>query len=285
MPALTQRVTDITQDTFFPAMTDNIYSGNVLTAILSRSPRTWRGGTPIRVPVYLMSGQLLNVGSYSGFDSFSTTAETPTQQASFNPSQYAASIPLSGIELAANRGEAAVVDLVASTLSIYAEALRQDMGTDVYGDGTGNNSKALLGLVAQTDDTTSVTTFGGISRTTYTNWRGTRTAQSGSLSLANLAADVDAAQVGTEKPNLLVTTPAVFTIYEALLTPTVTHNLSFSGYDMLTPGGEFQKNGPAAGQGFNSLYFRGIPLVADEKCTSGNIYTLNTRHLYWYVMP
>ena len=53
---------------------------------------------------------------------------------------------------------------------------------------------------------------------------------------------------------------------------------------MLTADG-ISKNGPAAGNGFRSLYFRGTPVVADEKCTSGNIYTLNENHLFWWSIP
>ena len=41
----------------------------------------------------------------------------------------------------------------------------------------------------------------------------------------------------------------------------------------------------AANQGFRALTFRGIPFVADEKCTSGYLYTLNENHLYFYNIP
>jgi hypothetical protein len=41
----------------------------------------------------------------------------------------------------------------------------------------------------------------------------------------------------------------------------------------------------AANQGFRALTFRGIPVVADEKCTAGAIFTLNEKHLFFYVIP
>ena len=31
--------------------------------------------------------------------------------------------------------------------------------------------------------------------------------------------------------------------------------------------------------GFTSLFFRGVPVVSDEKCTSGRLYMLNEKHL------
>ena len=177
------------------------------------------------------------------------------------------------------------MDLVASELNITAEALRQELGTEVYGDGTGNSGKDILGLVAAVDDSTNVTTYGGLSRATFTNWRGTLTAQSGSLSIANLAADFDAAQVGNDTPTLIVTTPAVFTIYEALLTPTVSHQFSMNDFRMTGEGMAKVGGTLAANQGFRALTFRGVPVVADEKATSGNIFTLNENHLTWWNIP
>lgn len=75
--------------------------------------------------------------------------------------------------------------------------------------GTGNASKDFIGLQAAVDDTTSVATFQGISRSTYANWQATRTAQSGAIALANLRTDYDAATRGSDEPTLMVTTPAV----------------------------------------------------------------------------
>ena len=150
--------------------------------------------------------------------------------------------------------------------------------------GTGNSNKDILGLIAAVDDTTSVTTYGNVSRSTYTLWRGTRTAQSGSLSLADLAADFDAAQVGSDTPNLIVTTPAVWTIYEALLTPTVAANYGVREF-RLSPEGRRPIDNLGANAGFRALAYRGVPVVADEKCPSGNIWTLNTNHFTWYNLP
>lgn len=128
-------------------------------------------------------------------------------------------------------------------------------------------------------------TYGGISRNTYTNWRATLTAQSGSLSLANLAADFDAAQRGDDVPSLMISTPAVFTIFEALLTPTVSHQFSMNDFRMTEDGIAKVGGTLAANQGFRALTFRGVPFVSDEKCTSGNIYTLNENHLFFYHLP
>ena len=283
MPALSTFVTTTTQSRLLPKAVDNILNGNVLTTRLLRTPRTWRGGTSIDIPVNL--SDITSVGSYFGLDTFNTTQENIRQRASFTPSQEYVNISISGIQKAINQGEAAVINLVAEEIAWRTKRLSDEIGTQLYLDGTGNSSKDILGLVAAVDDSTNVTTYGGLSRSTYTNWRATLTAQSGSLSLANLAADFDAAQRGDDVPTLMVTTPAVFTIYEALLTPTVSHQFSMNDFRMTGDGIARVGGTVAANQGFRALTFRGVPFVADEKCTANNIFTLNENHLSFWIIP
>lgn len=281
MPALSTFVTSVTQDKFLPQVVENALNGNVLTMKLLQNPVSWNGGVSIEVPVNLEAYNQL--GSYSGADTLSTTQQNTRQRASFTPSQVYCSLAVTGIQLAVNKGDAAVIDLIAAEMEQRALDLKDEMGRQVYTDGTGNSSKDILGLLAAVDDATDVTTYGGINRNTFTNWRATRTAQSGSLSLANLAADFDAAQVGSDTPDLIVCPPAVWTIYEALLTPTVSHNVSVSEF-RLTPEGAKPVNNLGGNQGFRALAFRGVPVVADEKCTANNIFTLNTNFLKFYTL-
>jgi hypothetical protein len=39
------------------------------------------------------------------------------------------------------------------------------------------------------------------------------------------------------------------------------------------------------GTGFTGLYYKGFPILADEKCVSGNLYFLNEDFLDWYALP
>ena len=111
------------------------------------------------------------------------------------------------------------------------------------------------------------------------------------MALSDLASDFDSAQRGDDAPTLIVTDPAVFTIYEALLTPTVQHSFSMSDFRLVSDtggvGSTIVRVGGtlAANQGFRALTFRGIPFVADEKATANNIWTLNENHLRFYTLP
>lgn len=288
MPAVSAFVTTTTQTRLLSKVVDSVLNGNVLTMRLLRQSIPWRTGTQINISVNL--SDITAVGSYFGFDALSTTQENIRQRAVFNPSQYYVSIPISGIQTAINQGSAAIINLVATEINWRAKRLSDSMGDGVYSDGTGNAGKDILGIRAAIDDTTLVATYGGIARATSPRWNATVTAQVGALGLANLAADFDAAQRGDDAPTIMVTTPAVFSIYEALLTPTVSHQFSQNDYRLVQNtggvGSSIVKIGGvvAAGQGFRALTFRGIPFIADEKCTAAELYTINERHLKFYTI-
>lgn len=149
MPALSNFITSITKTRYIPKVIENAMGGNVLTTRLWKDKVLWNGGVSITVPVNLTART--NVGSYSGFDSWSTTQEDVRQNAVLTPSQIRATASISGIQKAVNKGEAAVVDVVAQEMKDIAEALRQEIGTEIFSDGTGNSSKDITGLQAAVD--------------------------------------------------------------------------------------------------------------------------------------
>jgi len=90
------------------------------------------------------------------FDSFNTTQVNTRTKAKFDPAQVYCTVNISGIQLATNRGEEAVIDLVATELEQRGKDLRDLMGDGIYSDGTGTSSKEITGLAAAVDDSTSV---------------------------------------------------------------------------------------------------------------------------------
>ena len=281
---LSNFVTSVTKQNFLPVVVDNFYAGNVLFMRLKGKRKSWSSGTQLRIPTQIAGRTQL--GSYSGADVFGTAQEDVRQQFSINPSQYYANSTITGIQAAANKGKEAIVDLVTEELRSVSKALNDLMGTDLYGDGTGNGGKALTGLVAQVDDGTNVSTFQGLSRTTYPTLQSTLSVQSGALGLDDLAASYDAAQVGSDQPTLGVTTPAVFSIIEALYTATSRYQLVQQvGRVRATAAGLMPESAGVSGNvGFTGLMFRGMPIILDDKCTSGNLYMLNENYLDLYEM-
>ena len=272
-------VLSTTNQTLVPKVVDNILNGNFgLMRFLSNS-EPWNGGDQLMLPVKIQKGTAN--GSYAGLDTLSTAQTSDRILASVDPKQYYGAVVVSGIQRAVNSGDGKVLDLLATEMSSKADDLKDTLGDGFYGDGTGNANKDLTGLRAAVDDSTFVTTYEGISRATYTQWRSTITSDA-TVTLPDFATDFNAAKVGAEDPNLLLSTPAVFNIFEALMDQDVRYSLSFTGYDQIYAKGLPRKSSNLAqGQGFNSLYFRGVPLVADEKCTAGRLYTLNENHIFF----
>ena len=273
-------VTTATRERFFPKAVDNVFEGNILFNRLRASARPWTGGQRMVISTTVTDRN--TAVSFSSFDTLDTSQSDVRQRFTIDPSEYSNQIVFSGIQLAMNKGPEAFLNLVAEEFSDVARDLSETMGEHLYLDGTGNNNKNVAGLNYIVDDATDVVTFQGLSRNTYTNLRATRNAQSGALGFANLATDYDAAQRGSDAPDLIITTPAVFSIMERLITPTV--NVNYSQSFPMAPAGQTVGAGNSLYLGINSFFYRGTPVLADEKCTAANIWTLNTKHLTLYEM-
>ena len=281
-PSLSNFVTSVTEQEYFPVVVDNFYAGNVLFMRLRNKKKMWSSGYQIKIPTQVLGRTAL--GSYSGGDTFSTAQEDVRQQFTVNPAQYYANITITGIQLAANRGRRAVVDLLDAEMGSVSTALQQQLGTDLYGDGTGNSNRALSGLIAQVDDGTNIVVFQGLSRTTYPTLKSVYNVQSGALGLDDLATDWDGAQVGSDQPTLGLTTPAIFSIVEALFTANLRYMTAQQAPRVSLTAAGVENAGVVGLAGFTGILFRGMPIVTDDKATSGNLYMLNEKYIDLYEM-
>lgn len=273
-------VSTTTRQRFFNKAVDNAYTGNLLFNRLRGTARPWSGGRQLTQPLIVVNRT--QAGSFSSFDPLPTAQEDVRQMASADPCEYSSDpITFSGIQLAVNKGPEAFLDAMATEFSDVARNLSEKIGADLYLDGTGNSSKAINGLVYHVDDATNVATWQNLSRNTYTNLRSTLTAQSGALGFDDLATDTDAATRGGDAPNLIVTTPAVFSIIERLVSPTLFLNYNGSKPSAGTAVGQGD-GGNALNYGATAIAWRGIPIIADEMATANNIWTLNTNHIFLY---
>lgn len=122
---------------------------------------------------------------------------------------------------------------------------------------------------------TSVATIGGLSRSTYSTLQSTVTASGGTLTLARMQTLYNAVSSGSQKPTLGLVTEAVFSFYEQLLNP----------QERIAKDVSTMKNGLVGGTGFTGLYFKGFPVLADEKCTSQAMIFLNEDYVDFYALP
>lgn len=272
-------VTTVTQDRFIPKVVDNILAGNVLLGRFLGKSKPWIGGDQLVQPIKYQSSSA--GGSYGMWDTFSTSQQNTRVLAKFDPKYNYFSVTIANPQLAVNSGPAKVLDLLAVEMDSVADDMADGLGTQLYSDGTGNSSKDITGLQAAVDDGNSVATYAELLRSTYTTWVSDLDSSSNTITLAEMRASHDAATIGDDAPTMAVTTPAIWTTIEGLLTATINYHSQVSGYPnvsgMVSAGGP----GQTGDIGFTSMYFRGTPIFRDEKCTSGYFYFLNEKHLWF----
>ena len=270
--AFGNRVLTTTQDEILPKVVDTILNSNVFATRMLGRAKKWKGETlkqPIKVSKNA-TGQ-----SFSAFDTFSTSATNNRVNLSYGPKFYQITAALPLDELSVNQSDAKVLDLAAIELAGAAQDAADDIGTLFYADGTGNASKDFLGLGALVDDGGDVATIGGQSRSTYTTLQSTDTASGGAVSLAKLSTLHSAVTSGSQKPTLGVCDETVWNLIESLIAP----------QERIVKDEPMVRKGLAGGSGFTALFYRGVPIVADEKMTASRFYWLNEDWLEFYALP
>jgi hypothetical protein len=265
--AQSRRILDSVEEKFSAFVVDTVLDSNVFATMMFSKARPWAGDErifPIKVSKHS------NGKSFSGLDTFTIAQEETTQQLSYEPKFYAQPVTLSLTDVTTNNvSETQVFNLVGYEMESSAQDMADAIGTIFFGDGTGNSGSDFLGLEAIVDDGSAVANIGGLSRSTYTTLQSTVTASGGTLTLAKMRTLWDDITSGSVAPTMGLTTPAVFSLYDQLL----------EAKERVTRT-TFTKN-LRSGAGFTGLDFRGIPIVADEKCTAQTLFFLNEKFLMW----
>lgn len=258
---------------FREKLVDNIFDNfPFLSWINGQLGQAMRGGSVKRVidggesiVEHLLYETNSTASSYSGAETLDTTLQEGMTIARYNWKQYAASIGITGLEKRNNRGDAALINLLEAKTNQATMSLRDQLSQGAWSDGTGNSSKDLTGLQALISATSTV---GGLAPGTFDWWKSTVTS-SGSFAgqgLSDMRSTFNTVTFGNDKPDAIFTTQDVFESFEASLQPQ-----------------ERYSNTTAANSGFMNLTFKGIPVIFDRDCPSGNMYFLNSKYLSFVV--
>lgn len=255
---------------------DVTVNASPLTMIFLGNQKQWKG-SEMRFPVKYQSN---SAGmAFDGLEKFNTTKQENFVNMEFSPTGREIPVVISQIEADVNASNP-VVDLVARKLEADAIDFADDIAGKFY---TAQTGKEFLSIIDAVDDGTNVSSYGGLSRSTYSGIQGNYTASVGTLTLSTMGTMYNSCTHGAEKPNLIVCSGAVWNYYEALLTPTVRTQVAATGYAQLTRMGVVPSAQALKGQqGFNAIFYRGTPVVADEKCGSTDMYFLNTKYIAFY---
>jgi len=258
-----------------PGLIDNVFVGNPLAArLLQRDNVKIDGGRDIRQRIiYGKKGG----GSYSGLDLLdNTNPETRTEMV-FNWKQIYVPIMLSGLDLMRNAGSHKVADLVQDEMDEAELRAADIVGTMIYADGSGNSGKDLTGLRAICDDGTLIGTYGGITRSSTANTPGLAvscpnvTTTGVTFSLSQMQVTASTATIGTEAPDLIITTKQIYSKWWERAQP----SQRFNATDANRP----------INIGFSQISMDGAAVVVDDHCPSGNVFFLNTKFIKLVIHP
>ena len=154
-----------------------------------------------------------------------------TAKLTFIPKNVDQPLVFADTDIASAQGEQAIIELVAMKTEEATQELADALGTMIYSDGTGNNSKDLDGFQAGIKTSG---TYGGLSLSTYTTLQATVDSSTALAALTLAALDSMYASVssGNSVPTHMFTTKAIFAKLKTLLAVTTVA----VGNDFVSPG-------------------------------------------------
>lgn len=260
-------VDTLTLEEIVPRVVDTVLRSNTFaTKMLSKTKRF--GAATMDFPIKYQIGTAIQ--SFLGFDALPTSFTDTRVLMKYNPKFVTANVALAGTDILANNTAAKVLDLTKVEMQSRAQDLADGLGTMLWSDGTGNSSKDMLGLTAIVDNGNTVSSIGGLSRSTYTTLASTVTTAA-TLSLSTMRTLYNAIADATIAPTRAYTDYPTWALYEQLLQPQekifkeVNIVPNYKGYE-----------------GFAGLMYAGMEIVPDRKATTGVLVYLNENFLDFY---
>jgi hypothetical protein len=210
--------------------------------------------------------------AFNGFDLLPISQQPVSINMTFYPTFVAANIALAGSDLSVNKTQLQTLNLMTTMMESRAQDMADDVGNFFQGDGTSFGNKAPMGLAGIVDNGTTLATYGGLSRSTYTGLNATVTASGGTISLLKVRQLWNSISDGSVRPDTIFTDYTTWSYFEQLLTPYQRNNLALG------------KTASESGQvsGYADLHWDGMEIHRDKKITTGSFYMLNTNFLHFY---
>ncbi len=262
-------------------LADNLTNNNALLKRLKSkgNVRPFSGGNVILEEIMYNDPNTNNANSYSGYEVLNITPDSPISAAQFSITQYADSVTMSGLEMLQNSSKEAIIDLLDGRMQVSEARLLNRIGSDIYGDGTGNGGKNITGLAAAVPDSPTSGTYGGINRANWTFWQSKKysgTSDGGAaVSATNIQKYMTSLAIqlvrGNDKADLIVADNNYYSLYVQ----------SLQAIQRIT-------SEESAAGGFASLKFYGGGTSADvvldggvgNACTANHMFFLNTNYIF-----
>lgn len=248
---------------------DNIFQQIPLLDYLRKqgNVKMFNGGE--RLTFAVMHASNSTAGSYSKYGTIDTTPQEGFGSVEYAWRQYAVSISVAGLELRQVSGEWAIANLLESK-SMQAEmSLADVINQHLFTAQSGNNLEGLPTLVA--NDPTAAATVGGIPQATNTWWQnqyenGASASAAFDMVLKDMRTVYNKCTAASKKfgpPKLIVTTRAIFEVYEGL----VDSQRHYGNEQLLN-------------LGFDNLAFKQAGMVFDNDAPAATTYFINPKTLF-----
>ncbi len=198
----------------------------------------------------------------SAYDSVDIGAQNGLTAAQFNWKMIGGSVTMSRFEKSQNMGRSQIIDLWDTKIEQEKISLQNKFNTDLYSDGTTDSNNAITGLGAMV---TTTGTYGNISRSANSWWQAKIDTTAEVLSIDRMRTQYNNQSKNVTHPTLILSSQTLYEKYESLLLP---------AYRI-----EDRRMGDL---GFDSLQFKGIPIVYDdalEAIASDTQYYLNDNYV------
>jgi len=265
-----------TRSHIIPKVVDNIYNSNVLLyKLMKEKAKRWPGGTYFETE--LVYAKNTNVGPYGNNADLSPSAEEEFTKTQFSPVRYNAGIVLEGLDMAINKGAHQVVNLASEKVKNAEKSLKDSMADDLF-NTTQSNAFTGLHTICEADGG-SGSALGGVTggpNGDASEWL----SSSGSEGRANgpdattttltktvLDKHYNSCKMDNDHPDILFTTDD---IWSGIMTTFLMPNMRYTDTKL-------------ADLGFENFKYRKSYAFGDDKCDAGDLFFLNSEHLYFAV--
>lgn len=272
-----QDLIDIVLDDISPKVVDTVLTSNVmLQALQSRIVKIT--GKNKQYPVRIATQS--NAIAFDWFDLLNTNYVNKNNKLTFLPKNVTIPVVLADTDIAASQGTQAVIDFTIEQTEEAAQELADFLWGLLYLDGTTYGGKAPDGLRSAIK-TSGV--YGWLDYSTYTTLKSTvnTTTALAAIALTDLDSMYYSIVSGNNVPTHIFTTKAIFAKLTTLFTVT---NIASAGqlgsmlWDGKTGAGQLIPNarpGLYGNTGFTEIFYKGMPIIADEKCPAGYLFMIN----------
>lgn len=259
-------ITTTTNQYLAPAWVDQVLRDNFFFGKVLSKTKSWNGSQML-FPMKYQKG-VASV-AFNGFDLLPITQQPVSVNMTFYPTFVATNVALAGSDLSVNKTKLQTLNLMQTMMESRSQDQADDVGNFFQQDGSAFGGKAPMGLAGIVDNGTTLASYGGLSRATYTGLNATVTASGGTISLLKVRQLWNSITDGPVAPDTIITDYTTRAYFEQLLQPFQRNNFT-------------DAKSQSAGAGYRAMVWDGMEVFYDRKITTGYFYMLNTEYLDFY---